>query len=527
MRFTKTQLSLTLGVAGLLTAASLQAATITPNITTDPALVGPGVGTDCSLRYAIESINNGAFEGGCAAVATGALGTGDTVVLGANTYTLTLSGGEDNNATGDLDLGEDAVIQGAGSGSTTIDASGIDGGDRVFDLDYLASNISITGVTITGGDASGADGFDGGGLQISTQNVVLDDVRVTGNAAGSNGGGIFIEEVEGEPAVLINNSTIADNEAVSGGGIYILEGTVGISNSTISGNDAVDGSGGGIFIEDFAVFLTNSTISGNTATSDGGGIFTVSNGTSNGLKGSYNVTITLNQAEGDGGGIASNDFPAPQGGQFPFATRIFNTIVAENTSDGDGQDCANGNFPSGGFNLIGQIDPNDFCNNFVNGTNGDQVGTTAAPIDPLLGPLQDNGGPTFTHALLTGSTAIDRANGFGCEAADVQAFIDSGAETFNPLTTDQRGETRPVAILNPDEPICDIGAYELQVTEPTPTPSVTPIVTPTPPPFVGLIEGSGIGCSLNPAEAASSAGTLWMALGSMAGLYGLRRKARK
>lgn len=523
----KSRVGIPFSLASLFLAATVQAATITPNITTDPALVGPGVGTDCSLRYAIESINNGAFEGGCAAVSTGALGTGDTVILGANTYTLTLSGEDDDNATGDIDVQENAAIQGAGSGSTTVDASGIAAGDRAFEFYYLANEVSLTGVTVTGGDVRLTD-FEGGGINISAQNVTLEDVRVVGNFA-NDGGGIFTEEIEGAPAVLINNSTIADNEAVSGGGIFVLEGIVGISNSTISGNEAVDGNGGGLFIEApesnffFGVFLTNSTLSANTASSDGGGVFAELGNGLTGLKGAYNVTITLNTADGDGGGIASQPPPQVVGqGQADFPIRIFNSIIAGNSADGNGQDCANGLFPSGGYNLIGQIDPVDNCSDFVDGTNGDRVGTTATPIDPQLGPLADNGGLTQTHALLTGSVAIDGANPDGCQAAVVPDFIDSGEENFVTLTTDQRGETRPVAILDPATPICDIGAYELQVTEPTPSP--TPTATPIPPPpFVGLIEGSG--CSLSMAGAASAQG--FGLLGLVAGLsaWALRRRA--
>ncbi len=523
MRSMKSKFGLPLSLSGLLLAATVHAATITPNITTDPALVGPNTGTDCSLRYAIESINDGTdFEGGCLAVSTGTLGTGDTIVLGADTYVLTLSGEETNNATGDLNVLNDVAIEGAGSNATTIDASGIGGGDRVITFYYLSSNDSLTGVTVTGGDVRSLGDSNGGGINISAQNTTLEDVRVVDNFANS-GGGIFTEEIEGEPAVLINNSTIAGNEAVSGGGIFILEGTVGISNSTISGNDAVDGNGGGIFIEEFALFLTNSTISGNTAASSGGGIFTVSSGGANGLKGAYNVTITLNTASGDGGGIASTDFPAPQGlVQFPI--RIFNSIIAANTSESNGQDCANGFFPTGGYNLIGQIDPSDGCTDFVDGVNNDRVGTTATPINPQLGPLADNGGPTQTHALLVGSVAIDGANPNGCQAADVAAFINDGSETFTTLTTDQRGEPRPVAVLDPNVAICDIGAYEFQVVVPTPTPTPTPLVTPTPPPFQGFVEGSG--CSLNPASAAAASGSLWIALGLMAGFLGLKKKTR-
>jgi predicted outer membrane repeat protein len=524
MRSMNSKLGLPLSLFGLLLAGTVQAATITPNITTDPALVGPDTGTDCSLRYAIESINDGTdFEGGCAAVSTGVLGTGDTVVLGPNTYLLELDGDEDDNATGDLDVLANMAIEGAGPDSTTIDASGIPSGDRALYLTDSTSEVSLSGLTITGGDSNGGSG--GGILADVDGTLTIDNTHVVGNLAG-NGGGIYVDFGS---TVLINNATLDDNESSScGGGLFIVAATVGVSNSTISNNDATDSDGGGICQFGDELFLTNTTISTNTAASDGGGIYTEADDdstldTTTGLKGAYNVTIVMNQASGVGGGIASNVQILPQGGTPPFPTRVFNSIIALNTAS-TGQDCANGNFYTGGYNLIGQIDPNDICVDFVNGVNGDQVGTTESPIDPLIGQLQFNDGTTsgLTHALLEGSPAIDRGNPDGCQAADVQAFIDSGSETFVDLTTDQRLLTRPVAILDPNVPICDIGAYEFQIAEPTPTPTPTPTATPVPP-FNAFIEGSG--CSLTAgAASAQSLGLLGLAAGWCA--WALRRRMR-
>ncbi|MGH2678561.1 MAG: choice-of-anchor Q domain-containing protein, partial [Actinomycetota bacterium] len=109
----------------------------------------------------------------------------------------------------------------------------------------------------------------------------------------------------------------------------------------------------------------------------------------------------------------------------PGSVTLQNTLVAGNTAP-VGPDCT-GQVASLGNNLIGNSTDCDF----VAGT-GDQVGTGVAPIDPKLGPLADNGGPTPTHALLKGSPAIN-AGGSGCTSAD------------------QRGAPRKD---------CDIGAYE-------------------------------------------------------------------
>ncbi len=104
---------------------------------------------------------------------------------------------------------------------------------------------------------------------------------------------------------------------------------------------------------------------------------------------------------------------------------------------------ATGPFTSLGYSLIGQADGSS---GFINGVNGDLVGTWAAPLDPLLGPLQDNGGPTLTHALLPGSPAIDQGQSFA-------------------QATDQRGRHRPhdfTSIPNaPGGDGSDIGAFEL------------------------------------------------------------------
>ena len=102
-----------------------------------------------------------------------------------------------------------------------------------------------------------------------------------------------------------------------------------------------------------------------------------------------------------------------------------------------------GDFTTQGYNFIGVADGSS---GFVNGLNGDRIGSSATPLNPLLGQLQDNGGPTFTHALLPGSPAIDQGNSLG-------------------LNRDQRGRRRPIdlaSVLNaPGGDGSDIGAYEL------------------------------------------------------------------
>jgi predicted outer membrane repeat protein len=174
--------------------------------------------------------------------------------------------------------------------------------------------------------------------------------------------------------------------------------------------------------------LINSTISNNSSKLFGGGI---SAGTSTLIVRSS--TITQNTTNRDGGGIFIN--PANDD-----LVAIDNTIIAKNfdidSSNGISPDIS-GNFDTSNssYNLIAD----GTGSNFTNGVNGNIVGTSSDPIDPLLGPLQDNGGSTFTHALLPASPAIDAANPLNNE------FID------------QRGVTRPQGSG------FDIGAFEVLV----------------------------------------------------------------
>ena len=175
--------------------------------------------------------------------------------------------------------------------------------------------------------------------------------------------------------------------------------------------------GAGIYNDNLStdLTLTNVTVSGNIATSAGGGLWTQQSATI------VNSTFTLNSAD-SGGGIRT------QGGS--GTVDLLNTIVAGNTGVSANPDLQ-GNFTTSGYNLIGD---GTGQSNLVDGVNNDQVGSGGSPIDPLLGGLADNGGPTLTHALLAGSLAID-----------------AGTATGAP-TVDQRGITRSSTP--------DIGAYE-------------------------------------------------------------------
>jgi len=162
---------------------------------------------------------------------------------------------------------------------------------------------------------------------------------------------------------------------------------------------------------------------------------------------------------------------------------LANTLIAGNTDNSAGEqstvhpDCS-GTFESLGHNLIGDS-PGGACANVVNGVKGDLVGdrTVSTTIDPKLGPLQDNGGGTLTHALQPNSPAIDAGSPGASSGEDACA------------ATDQRGIVRPQGIR------CDIGAYERLVQVDNPFPSIASIspttVTAGDPSFTLTITGTG------------------------------------
>lgn len=378
--------TIAVGLTGPVPAAQA-ATTIIVTSTADENPTDPNDG-DCSLREAIHAANSDTSEDACPA------GSGsDTIVLGPGTYALSVTGsGEDDNETGDLDLLTSMSIQGAGAATTTINAGGI---DRAFDIpDPLPlPNIELSGFTVTGGDSETPG--DGGGAIFNqgSASLTLTGLALVGNKA-VYGGAVAND---GSGAFIVRDSLVAANTALSdvGGGFDIdVDVVATLTNVTLTGNSA--GEGGGIWVRDATLTLNNVTVTGNSA-----------------------------MEAGDAGGV-HNDLAS-------ITAR--NTIVAGNTNPAGSPDC-DGAIASQGYNLIGN---NTGCT-FAAST-GDKVGTGAAPIDPLLGPLGDNGGPTRTLALLTGSPAIDAGN---------PAAPGSGGMAC--AGTDQRGVPRSD---------CDMGAYEL------------------------------------------------------------------
>ena len=293
-----------------------------------------------------------------------------------------------------------------------------------------SGTLTINNSTVYGNAAAAGDEASGGGIY-NGGTLTIGNSAIGGNSAGSShssayGGGIY----NSGTLTISNNSAIGGNIAkghdagVFGGGIFNL-GTLTINDTIVFGNNAggLIGFGGGI-LNSGKLTISDSTISQNStggiSPNAGGGIDNVGPSTIR------NSTISGNSAGSCRRGPIG-------GGIYNGGTAILqNTIVANSPNGGN----CYGTMTSKGYNLSSDGTCNLKGAGDLNNTN------------PLLGPLQNNGGPTQTQALLAGSPAIDAGNPGGC--TDSQG---------NLLKTDQRGKPRPD---KEDTGGCDMGAYERQ-----------------------------------------------------------------
>lgn len=347
-------------------------------------------GEQCTLRAAVEQANN--------------LASNDRILfnLPANsTITLTAA----NN--GEIFILNSGTLEIVGTGANNLTIDGGAGTNRIFYTNNIT--VTISGITLTGGNGTGAvASSNGGAIFADGGSLTLAGVNITGNSAGGSGGVAF----QGGTHRIINSTLSTNTSSSISGGFGNLGGTLTVINSTISGNISSGEAGGLSNLGDLT--LRNVTVTNNSAARSGGGIYQAS--------GTLNFGNTI---------IAGNTAPI---GSFPEIQNRNNGIT------------------SSGGNLVGDS-PGD------SGNTGFPITYQSSDIrdtNPMLGPLLNNGGTTPTHALLAGSPAID--TGLNGNAVDPS----NGNTT---LAFDQRG-TPFARIVDGDgngTAIVDIGAFEVQM----------------------------------------------------------------
>ncbi len=429
----------------------------------------------CTLDEAIANANDDAATFPDCAAGSGA----DTLYLTAN---ITL-GAALPNITSEITLeGNNFYVDGANAfrvfyvsstGDFTVNETIIQNGHAISDNGGGILNAGI--LEITNSTLSGNDADYGGGAILNGiyGTLTVTNSTLSGNTAMFDGGAI-----DNNGIATITNSTLSGNYAVFDAGAIDNNGTLTITNSTLSGNSAND-EGGAIENDEIAT-ITDSTLSGNSAVDDGGAIdndsgstMTITNSTISGNSASsiggvvenegileiINSTLTGNSATGQGGAIYND---------FGDTTTLIRTLISGNTSATSGNEIYNragGTVNADNYNLFGHSGETN-AQAFYNFTPGasDITTTSDGTMPTALGSILDttlalNSNPngTLTHALISGSPALDKAPNTACSAA-------VGSPTFGAGGLDQRGFARNVDFVPPPTPNdCDIGAFELQL----------------------------------------------------------------
>ncbi len=321
------------------------------------------------------------------------------------------------NTTVDQNLGDCSItcsLRDAVFLSSPGDTLAVPAGHYVLTLGDIAINQSLTlagaGARTTVIDGNNTSGGDTGGIFNMTGaiSVELDDVSLVNGVANQQGGAISAFGLSASPlALTIRRCTIANNQVTGGqaGGIALIFGTLDLEDSTVSNNSTFPLGGSALFTDVVTGSIVNSTLTGNSGPSFANGSVVLISST---------MSLTNNTITANPGGKGLRVFFSP--------LTLSNNIIAGNP----GGDCQ---FTSSPAVTDHNIDSDNSCG--LTGP-GDLPG-----VNPLLGPLANNGGMTDTQALLAGSPAIDAGNNATCPP------------------TDQRGISRPQG------PACDIGAYEV------------------------------------------------------------------
>jgi hypothetical protein len=342
----------------------------------------------------------------------------------------------------------------------SLDSAAGNGGAISNSSSFPQATVSLTNCNLNSDQALNVGGAIDNGAMMTLTNCTLSSDSTT---AGGLGGSIFNE---GTGTVTLTGCTLSKNTATDGGAIFDY-GTATLMNCTLS-SDVVNSYGGGLFVRSGTAALTNCTLNNNSASGagvQGGAIFntatltltnctiannsvSVSNYNPNGPVTAYGGgidnmgTATLTNCTVAGNSVSA--FNSGSGGINTYGGGIYNepgstlnltnTIVATNTAL-TGPDLFNaGAIGVADHDLIG-----DGTDSGISNGGGNIVGTSANPINPQLGPLQNNGGPTQTIALLSGSPAIGHADNSKAPAKDQRGIV----------RIDEVGETT------------DIGAFEL------------------------------------------------------------------
>jgi trimeric autotransporter adhesin len=338
-------------------------------------------------------------------------------------------------------LTQSMTITGPGASSLVVDGGGA---VQVFNVG-TGITVTISGLTIQNGLGSAS----GGGGVANSGTLTLSSCLVAGNGIASGfgmGGAIY-----NLGTLAINQCTVSNNTAVgasgngNGGGLY-NGGPATITDSTFSANTAEGqgpggGMGGAIFNNPSGTLtISGSTIAGNSVTAPSGADF----GQGGAIYDAGTLTVKNSTISGNSQtGTSTDDFG---GGIVVFFSgsagtcTLTNTILAGNTDSGPSPDPdGSGTFTDGGNNLIGI---STGIAGITNGVNGDRVGTSGAPLNPQLGALANNGGPTQTMLPFGNSPALGAGNPSGFLSTD----------------TDQRG----AGFLRLRNGVIDIGAVQLQ-----------------------------------------------------------------
>ena len=340
---------------------------------------------------------------------------------------------------GEITINKNLTIYGPGASALTISGGN---NSRIFFINNAVNSCRISQLNLTGGNGTGAtNNGRGGAIYNFGGGLTIDSCSLSNNTNTGGPGGALCTANTG--LTSIHKCLFSNNHATtsSGGAISNFStSSLFVYNSTFTGNtENSSTTGGGAILGNGRVSIYDCTFSNNSsgASRNGGALYINTSGFAPLIS---HCTITGNTAS-NGGGI----FITPAA----TAPTIYSSLIADNTTTGTGPD-VNGTVFSGDKNLVSRADGST---GFI-GPN-DILGTIASPVDPMIGPLADNGGLagiTLTHKLLTGSPAIDQ-----------------GDPGLNPF--DERGMPRPVDI--PSIPNAgdgsDIGAYEVQCIPPNTT----------------------------------------------------------